>query len=598
MARKKRATASATTGRSRAKTNFQPTEGHAKNYCRVAYEYAVEAAGDRKGKKHCRWVRLAAKRFLDDLKRADTKACGFGFKAWHGNDVCDFIEKLPHVQGKWDTPTIVLEPAQIFILVNLFGFRRKDSGARRFTDAYIEMARKGAKSTLAGGISLYCFTCEGEIGPEVVVAATTGEQALKVFRPLWQMVKKTKDLVEAFGLQVWGSVKYPRAVTSETNGGTIQPVNAKSETQDGWNPHVVVLDELHAHKDRGLHDVMKSAFGARKNPLMLRITTAGVNVLGVCYEQRALVTKILDGIIQADHYFGIIFTLDEGDDEFDATKWCKANPMLGVTPTLESMQSYAKEAKSSPATLGEFKTKRLNIWTTAYNNHFNIEDWKKCKHGFTPEVWELLKQHQPYGGLDLSAVSDITAWMKVWLIHGWLYISTRCYLPEDTVKPRTERGNVPYQVWAKEGHLTLTPGNVVDYEFVEKDIEADLKRFSFKELAFDDWNAGPTANRLMAKGAPMVEFRQGPKSYHPAMKAMEELIKKHQVWTDGNPVLTWAMSNVVSRHDANMNYAPDKKHSMEKIDPAIGALMALGRAIAQKADDTPVIGPDYELVVV
>ena len=597
MARKKAGTGSATTAKTRAKPKFKPT-GHARNYCQVALEYAQEAAADRKGKRHCRWVQLAAKRFLGDLKRTEAKSCGFGFDAWHGNDVCDFIEKLPHVQGKWETPTIVLEPPQIFILVCLFGFRRRDSGARRFTDAYIEMARKGAKSTLAGGISLYCFTCEGEMGPEVVVAATTGEQALKVFRPLWQMVKKTKDLAEAFALQVWGSVKYPRAVTSETNGGTIQPVNAKSETQDGWNPHVVVLDELHAHKDRGLHDVMKSAFGARKNPLMLRITTAGTNVMGVCYEQRTLITKILEDIIQADHYFGIIFTLDEGDDEFDPKVWGKANPMLGVTPTLESMSSYAKEAKSSPATLGEFKTKRLNIWTTAYNNHFNIEDWKKCKSGFTPEVEELLKLHDCFGGLDLASVSDITAWMRVWLIDGWCYIRTRCYLPEDTVRPRTERGNVPYQVWAKHGHLILTPGNVFDDAFVQADIEKSLTQDKIKEIAFDPWNAQSLVNRLLANSAPMVEFRQGPKSYHPAMQAMEKLIKSHRVWHDGNPVLTWAMSNVVARQDVNKNYAPDKGHSMEKIDPAVGALMALGRAVALQADDTPVIGSDYELVVV
>lgn len=548
--------------------------------------------------RHCRWDRLAAKRFLDDLKRAESRARPFRFDPWHGNDACDFIEKLPHVQGQWEKPTIDLEAPQIFILVNLFGFRRRDSEARRFTDAYIEMARKGAKSTLTAGICLYCLNCEEEVGPEVVVAATTGEQALKVFKPAWQMVKKTKDLAEHFGLQVWGSSKYPRAITAEKVGGSIQPINAKSDTQDGWNPHMVALDELHAHKDRGLHDVLKSAFGARKNPLMLRITTAGVNVLGVCYEQRTLVTKILDDIIQADHYFGIIFTLDDGDDELDPTKWIKANPMLGITPTLESMQSYAKEAKASPATMGEFKTKRLNIWTTAHNSHFNIEDWKRCKSGFTPEIEELLAQHDCYGGLDLASVVDLSAFMRVWLIGEWLYIRTRCYLPEDTVKPRTERGNVPYQVWAQQGHLILTPGNVFDDAFVQSDIEKSLTTDKVKEVAFDPWNATSVVNRLMAQGAPMVEFRQGPKSYHPAMQELEKRIKSHRVWHDGNPVLTWALSNVVARKDVNENMAPDKKNSLEKIDPAVGALMALGRAIGQKVENAPTIGGDYELLVV
>jgi phage terminase large subunit-like protein len=201
--------------------------------------------------------------------------------------VCDFIEKLPHVEGHLGDADMTLEPAQIFILSVVFGWRRVNDGLRRFSTVYIEMARKGAKSTLTAGVALYCLCCEGEVGPQIVIGATTGEQAGKVFNPAKKMVERTEDLREAFGSQA-----FSRSIACKSNGGFIQPINAKGKTQDGWNPHLGILDELHAHKDRALFDVIKSAFGARKNPLLWVITTAGFDTVGVCYEQRTFVTKI------------------------------------------------------------------------------------------------------------------------------------------------------------------------------------------------------------------------------------------------------------------------------------------------------------------
>jgi len=192
-----------------------PTD-HARNYCQIAYEFALEAVQDKKGKKHCKWVKLAALRHLNDLKRKDWP---YHFSEWYGNDVCDFIEKLPHVEGTWDTPTICLQPPQIFILVCVFGWRR--GNYRRFTNTYLEMARKGAKSTITAGVALYCLTCENEPGPQIIIGATTSEQAQKVFNPAQKMVKKTPDLREAFGLTPWS-----RSITCEESGGYIQTINS------------------------------------------------------------------------------------------------------------------------------------------------------------------------------------------------------------------------------------------------------------------------------------------------------------------------------------------------------------------------------------
>ncbi len=558
-----------------------------RDYARIAHDYARWAARGGGGKV-CKWVRLAAQRYLDDRKRWRKKSSPYQWSPAHVHDVCAFIEALPHVEGEWDTATIRLEPVQIFILSQVFGWRRSKDGKRRFASVYIEMARKGAKSTLTAGVALYCLTCEDELGPQILVGATTGAQADKVFLPAKRMVERTPALREYFDLEAWA-----RSVTCRANGGYIQPINSKSSTQDGHNPHVGILDELHAHKDRGLYDVIKSAFGARKNPLLWVITTAGYNLDGVCYEQRTLVTKILDGIVEADHYFGIIFTLDEGDDELDPRVWVKANPMLGVTPTLESMESYAIEARESPESMFEFRTKRLNIWTTAKGAWINIERWKACD---GPVDLDALRDVPCYAGLDLAAVSDINAFVLVWLTSGRLKIWPRLYLPEAAIERRARQAAVPYRAWVEQGCLIQTPGDVADYEFIECDIVEALERFDIKGIGFDPWNAYDLTNRLMNAGAPMIEYRQGPKSYNEPMRELERHIRAGTLDHGGHPVLAWMASNLVARRDANENMAPDRKNSQDKIDGIVAALMGLGLALVDREDDNT-IGSDYELMV-
>jgi phage terminase large subunit-like protein len=548
----------------------EPTE-HARNYAQIAYEFAVEASRD-KGTRHCKWVRLAAKRHLNDLKRAGKRGCPFYFEPWWANDICDFAEKFPHVEGEWDTANIELEPPQIFILASVFGWRRKGTGRRRFTKAYIEAARKFAKSTLSAIVAHYCLACEGSVGPQVVIGATTGEQALKVFRPAKLMAEKLPDYRDEFGVEC-----FVRSITCAESGGFIQPINAKSSTQDGWNPQVGILDELHAHKDRGLYDVIRSAFGSRKSPLMWIITTAGYNIAGVCYEQHLETRKILEDVIQADHVFGIIFTLDEGDDPHDERKWIKANPLLGVTPTLESMREFSIEAKSSPQAAGEFKTKRCNIWTSAKSAWLNMEFWPR-QNGADID-YAALRDITCFGGLDLASVSDIAAFVLIWMHAGRLKFRGRYYLPEETVRPRTERGNVPYQTWVDQGWLTTTPGETIDYDFIERDIDEARDSFAIKEIGFDKWNSTQVVNNLLDKNAPMVQVRQGSITYNAPMLEFERLWIRGAIDHGGDPVMRWMLSNVVARMGLNNDMAPDRKNSHEKIDGPVSLLMAMARAM-------------------
>lgn len=552
----------------------------AKRYCQYVTKRRIVA---------CKYIRQACQRHLDDLKKQDREDYEYKFDEWHANDVCGFIEKMPHVEGTWDSPTLSLEPWQVFMLASVFGWRRKEDGGRRFSDVYEEVARKNAKSTLVAAVALYCLACEDEQGPQIKCAATTGDQA----RIVWGVAKKMADKVPAFK-DAFQVETYANSIVCVGNQGSMQPINAKASTQDGLNPHLTVLDELHAHKDRALYDVLRSARGSRRNPLQWVVTTAGYNLEGVCYEQRVFAAKVLDGVIQADHVFALIYTLDEDDDPLNSAVWEKANPNLGVSIYRRDMEAYAETARASADSLIEFQTKRCNVWAGSRAPWVNLQKWKQCRGEFDLADMEGA---QAWGGVDLAATSDITAFALVFPHNGRVRVKCRMYVPEAVVKPRTERGNVPYQRWVKEGWLVATPGDVTDYDWIEKDVREALSSFDIQGIAYDPWNAYDLVNRLTTDEAPMVEFRQGPKSYAPAMKEFERAVNGGALEHDGNPVLQWMASNLIVRKDVNENMAPDRKSSEGKIDGIVAAIMAMGLAATHEVDEGVSVPSDYSATV-
>jgi len=589
--------------RSRLTASLVTDTGHARDYAAIALAYAKRAAADKKQVEHCKWVRLAAQRHLDDLKRSKSKDWPFYFDPWHANDVCDFIEGLPHVEGRWETPTLTLEPAQIFILAMVFGWRDKTTDLRRFTDTYIEMARKGAKSTLTAGVVLYCFCCEDEPAPLIVIGATTGAQAQKVFNPARMMVLKTPDLQEAFGIRAWA-----RAI-SDPSGGSVLTINSKSATQDGHNPHMAVLDELHAHKDRGLYDVVHSADGARRNPLYWKITTAGFIIDGVCYEQRTFTTKVLERAIEADHVFGIIFTLDGpkdftperkvGDDPYDEKNWPKANPLMPVTPSIASMRRLAIKAKGAPGEEGEFFTKRLNIWMTATTAWLSVPSWIACTDtNLSLSDFEGL---DCYIGADLAHKSDLTSLALVALTpDDQLLIKTWFFLPDAVLNRagQSDRNNVTsYRQWHKAGHLTLTPGDWVDQAVVEAHIRMLADRLRVLGVVFDQFAAGETmASRLNedlddGTGFASILPKNARNVTDPA-KALEarNVGGPHLLRHDGNPVMTWCVGNAVVTRAVNGTILPKKETpmSMNKIDGVDAVINGLSKMVMPSNDETSV----------
>lgn len=553
-----------------------PTEE--RDFVAIAIEYARDAVADKRGKKFGRLVRLAAERFLEDLQRAKKKNAPFRFDPWHAADPCRFIEGLPHVEGKWDSPDIVLHPSHVFFVVQLFGFRKPD-GTRRFTSALFAVARKNAKSTLAAGILLYCQCCEPEEGAQVISAATTFPQAAIIFGVAKRMVDKTADLRDAFGLET-----FAKSIARAETGASFKPIHAKASTQDGLNPSHVGLDEIHAHKSPDLLNVLTSAAGARSNPLFLYTTTEGYTNPGPWSEIRLFAKQLLEGVFgqTADHFLVLFYALDEedkaagrkADDTFDESKWVKANPLLDVNPhLLAAIQKEAVEAKAMPSKLAEFEIKRVNRPASAAGGFILLPRWKACD---GPVDLDALKDVPCWGGLDLASTRDLTAFRLVWKVGDRYLTWGRRWVPKAAVDQRTERGTVPYAGWVAAGYMEQTDGDVTDYAVIEAAVLEARERFNLQTIGFDRWNASELVGRLLAAEVPMVEFVQGPKSYHPAMQELERAYIAGNVAHGGDPVLTWCAANLVARTDVNLNMAPDKKRSPEKIDDMSALLMAIG----------------------
>ncbi|MGH8560013.1 MAG: terminase large subunit [Methylococcales bacterium] len=576
---------------------------HDKDYVKIAKAFAKGAIRDFAGKKHGLYLRQGAKRFIDDLKYAKKASSEYIFDPWFGDDVCSFIEKLPHVEGRWTTETIVLHPSQVFFLVQLFGFRVRNSAIqkgewtdRRFTSALYCTGRKSGKSTLAAGILLYCLCCEREIGAQVITAATTFNQANVIFDIAKKMVEKTRDLQAAFGVQVWS-----KKISRVYQGSTFRPIHAKASSHDGLNPSHIAIDEIHAHKTPDLLNVLTSAAGARMNPLWLYTTTEGYLNPGPWQDLKRFAKSVLLGVFgkTADHFLVVYFACDEenktlgicADNEYDENAWIKANPLIQVNPSLlVAIRKDSTEAKQMPSRMAEFRIKRLNLPASTTYGWINLTHWNKCS---DPVILKDLVDVPCYGGLDLASTIDITSFRLVWIVDDVIYTHGIRWCPNDSINYRTERGTIPYSSWVHQGLMKATPGNCVDYEIIKQDILEYIKPFRVEKIGFDRWNAIELCGRLEEYGLPMIEFIQGPKSFHPAMQALEVAYMSGALKHGGDPCLAWCASNLVPRMDANMNMAPDRKRSADKIDDMVALLMAVGLSTVIKGRE-----PEYDIIVI
>lgn len=532
----------------------------------------------------CKWVKLAASRQTADLKRKDWE---FKFDTAKAEKVCAFIECLPHIKGKWGGTPIKLEPWQCFILCTVFGWVNKKTGLRRFRTVYVEVPRKNAKSTLTSGVGLYMLTEDGEEGAEIYSAATTRDQAKIVFGDAQSMARRTPELSAHYGLAVGA-----HNINVLRTSSKFEALSSEGHTLDGLNIHFAAVDELHAHPKRDVWDVLETGTGSRTQSLIWAITTAGSNKTGICYEQRDYVTKILERTTADETYFGIVFTIDgpsvevlsdgsevrhEGDDWNTVEAWRKANPNYGVSVLEEDIARLAHKAAQTPAAVGNFLTKRLDVWVQADAGLFDMLAWQKC--GDPNLKPEDFTDCPCYIAVDLGFVDDIAAVVKVFIKDEKPVIFGRYYLPEETI---TESRNSQYSGWHRMGRIIGTDGNVTDEDRILEDLADDFSKYDVRELSFDPYNALKITNPLLKLGideSRLIAFPQTVAMMSPATEGMMKQVRSMEVRHDGCPVLTWAMSNVVGHFDNKDNVYPKKERPENKIDPAIAAIMARARAL-------------------
>lgn len=561
-------------------TEPAPAPPEARDYLQLADDYAADVLHGRivTGK----WARLAVARQQRDRHRATTDSTWrYVFSRDHATGVCTFIESLPHVEGAWDTPTIRLQPWQCFLLVCLFGWRHRDDlTRRRFTSLYFESGRKSAKSTLAAGLTLYHLLHEDEPGASVICGASTGQQARVVFGIAQRMVRRSAALRDA-GLQA-----FAHAITFEAGGASMKPINSKSSTQDGLNPSCIVLDESHA-QTFALHDVLKSSQGARRNPLLLCPTTAGYDLLSVGYALRTTTSKVLDGVLENDALLGIIYAADEGDDWRAENTWRKANPGIGISPTLDWVRSYARDAEQTPGLQGEFRVKVCSEWLHSASTWLDMGAWDRCADRTL--TIEGFAGARCWIGCDLASRDDLAAVAYVFEQEGLLYGFVRAYLPEAVVNERA-RAVPEYRLWADAGLLVLTEGDLTDHSRIERDIRAACEQFEVEAITFDTYGSIQISGSLASDLLPAAVEGKSAKSFTGPSTELEARITRGRFRHDGNSLLKWNASNAVVSRRVDGSLLPKKASadSPHKIDCLDALIMAIGGWLRQPATQTSV----------
>jgi phage terminase large subunit-like protein len=554
------------------------TRSKDKNYVAIAARYAGDVVS---GKiLACQWTIKACQRQINDLEMAKSKTYPYKFDRDKASRICRFIEMLPHIKGEWAKTggRIELQSWQIFILATVFGWVWKNSGLRRFKTAYLEMPRKNGKSSISSGVGLYGLCLDGEQGADVYSAATTRDQAKIVWQDAWHMVEKSPGLKKAFGVSTTA-----HAISQISTASRFQALSAEGNSLDGLNIHCAIVDELHAHRTRKVFDVLETATGARTQPLLWLITTAGSDRSGICYEQRTYLTKILDNVAQDDTYFGVIYTIDDEDDWSNPKIWEKANPNYKVSVFPDDIERLCAKALKMPSAQNNFLTKRLSVWVNADTAFFNMAELAKCADSKLKA--DDFAGERCWIGIDLASRRDMAPMIQLFRRDGHVYAFGRYYLPESEIE---NSDNSQYSGWAKQGLITVTPGNIIDYGYIEDDLREISKEFQVVEVAYDPFQATQFATRMLSEGFPMVEMRAVVKTFSEPMKHLDALIVDGKFHYNGDPILTWMFSNVVAHYDNKDNVYPKKERPENKIDGAIALIMALGRAMVGGDEDDSV----------
>ena len=491
-----------------------------------------------------------------------------------------FISALKFTKGEWAGRPFILQPWQKKFIRKLFGYVNKD-GTRRYRTAYLEIPRKNGKSELAAAIALYLLFADGEPGAEIYSAAADREQASLVFNAAATMVRKSKSLSKISRI-----IDSQKRIVFYKKNSFYRAISSEAYSKHGFNPHAVVYDELHVAPNRDLWDTLQTSMGARRQPLMLAITTAGYDRNSICWEVHEYARQVRDGVIKDPSFLPVIYSADPEDDWTDEKVWAKANPNLGVTIKLDFLRQECQRAKEIPAYQNTFRRLYLNQWTQQDTRWIDMEAWREC--GGKVD-YEELANLRCWAGVDLSTTTDISSCALVFEpdSDGVVHVLSYNWVPRENIAARVRRDRVPYDLWAQQGHITATEGNVIDYDYIRIAITDEIKRrFPLLQVVgYDPWNATKWAIDLESEGVPVMEVRQGFKTMSPACKELERLIIGRKLRHNNNPVLTWAMNNLVVAQDPAGNIKPAKDKSTERIDPAVAVIIAISTMLQSEAPE-------------
>lgn len=523
-------------------------------------------------------AKLACERHLKDLITGPARGLFWDLaKALRAIEFFPLV--LRHYKGKWarEKQPFDLSPFQQFQIGSIFGWVNANTGMRRFRTAYLEEPRKNGKTAKAAGIGLILLVADGEPGAEIYAAATKADQARIVWTDAEQFVLKSPALMRR--VQAFRSSLYAPRTASK-----FVPLSADDKTMDGLNPSGVIIDELHRHPTRAIVDVMRTAQGAREQPLQVEITTAGDNVESICWEHHEYSKHVLEGLHEDDTWFAYIAAADLDDDWTDERTWFKANPNLGISKDLEYMRAEFKRALNQPAEQREFKRLHLGIWAESVGGWMPMDRWNAC---VVTDDDERLKGRACVAGVDLSATTDITAYVELylptkedpqWIIRPFFWVPQAKI---DAAK-RGEFGDlVRYDLWHEKEFIFATAGDVVDYDAVHAFVTKRADEMKVLEIGVDPWNASQFMTHLQNDGFPVVEVRQGYKTLSEPTKKLLELVLANKVRHAGHPVMRWMMANVSIDRDPADNHKPSKKMSRHRIDGPVALIIALSRGLAR-----------------
>lgn len=528
--------------------------------------------------------RMACQRHLDDLEKSECREMDtfpWIFDTERAERIYRWFERYcRHVEGPLSGQFIKLLPFQKFDLGMMFGWVHKETGLRRFEKAYIQEARKNAKTTILSGVALYLMVGDQEESPRVYCAAVDKGQARILYEAAMAMARKSPDISKRLRIRDY-------KISHMTRGGQLSALSKDTKNKDGLNPSGAIIDEYHAHPTSEIYDLLWSAWGQRAQALMTIITTAGFDVDAPCYREYEYGKSILRGDVDNERYFVMIRELDEGDDENDPKNWIKSNPLRAATPEgLAKLGEQWSEATGSrdPAKIRNWRVKNLNIWTHGTEASFMgdyLKEWSAAAVS-KAKFAAMTKDQLCLVGVDLSKRIDLTGIGYVFVLDdGRLAVSAHGFMPDDTVKRHIQTDKKEYREWIRDGWMTATPGAVTDYRMIQAHLQDMELEHGWKahEICFDPYNATHFSTDLMDDGYTCIEIRQGVQTLSEPTKLFRELVADGKIVHDGSPVLTWCVGNAVQQVDSNENIKITKKNvnDTKRIDLLAAVINAMVR---------------------